>query len=224
MRDGVLRRRGRAGLPHAGRPRTDRRHRRKGPLLPRARTTSQPGVKPYLPAPADRTRRARGARDSRGPDRRSHGQLEPDGRLRLGRARRATGRSCASAVRNNGAITRPAPAPGPRVRVRQVRSPRRSTPTSTRTSASSPRRSARASRRRRRLDHAPHRQLGDGRAELDRATSARSSSGGAATIRCRYLPAYTGRVVGSLEQQRAVPVGPAPDGAGTDRGEPRRHG
>ena len=42
--------------------------------------------------------------------------------------------------------------------------------------------------RRPRLDHAAHRQLGNGSAELDAQTFARSFAAAAATILCRFFP------------------------------------
>ena len=62
-----------------------------------------------------------------------------------------------------------------------------------------------------RLDHAPHRQLGDGRPELDRRDFREEFRKRRGYDPLPYLPAFTGRIVGSLEIVRAVPVGRAAD-------------
>ena len=216
----VLPRRGRAGLSDARRRTADRRHRREGPLCPgalflaagRQAVPARPG---RFPRPAPPERRSIPARVVDLTD-----KLSADGRLAWDVP---AGRWTDPSLRpdDHGRQHAPGPGAGPRARVRQARRGRPRRPLRRVRRRAAPRDRPPPDGRRGGLDDAAHRQLGDGRPELD----GRLPRGipAAARLRSPALPAGrhrpAGRKPGDL---RALPLGPAPDRPGAGHREPRR--
>ena len=137
-------------------------------LYVRAPYSSQPGVKPFLPvagrsippSPPARPSIPRASSTSRTSSRPTAGSP--------GTCRPAAGRSCASAARATGANTRPAPVPGLGLECDKLDKAALRRPFRRLRRGAPPRDRPAPDRRPGGLDDAPHRQLGDGRAELDR--------------------------------------------------------